>query len=119
MSNEGNPRPGPSGRTARRIVGAPASEGAPADPPADFAINAQVRQLLARRWVQTERLEVGTTDGVVVIKGNLDREPGSLTMSADPDARDRFVRKLRCELKSIPGVTEVVLEVHPMEGGTS
>lgn len=119
MSHTRNPRSGAPERAVRRIVAAPTSQDAAAAPPADFAINAQVRRVLTRRWVRTDGLEVGTTDGVVLIKGSLDREPGSLTMSAEPDARDRFVRKLRGELMAIPGVTQVVLEFHPAEGGTS
>jgi hypothetical protein len=91
-----------------------------ADPslgPADFAINARVRQVLTRRWVLTEGLEVGTTDGVVLIKGQLEREPGGLTMGTDADAGDRFVRRLRSEIKAIPGVTDVVMEIRGVERG--
>jgi hypothetical protein len=116
---KGKARASASGRTSRRVVQTHGDESAPNGQPADFAINAKVRQLLARRWVRTEGLEVGTTDGVVVIKGPLEREPGSLTMASDPDARDRFVWRLKSELRAIPGVTEVVLEVHSTERGTA
>ena len=115
MNAKGNQRPGKSGRTSRRVVDAPADDGAGGSPPADFAINAKVRQLLARRWVRIEGLEVGTTAGVVVIKGCLEREPGGLSMGNDADVGDRFVRRLRGELKAIPGVADVVLEIRPTE----
>lgn len=117
MNAKKKPRASMAARTSRRTVDAPASNGPSSGQPADFAINAKVRQLLARRWVCVDGLEVGTTDGVVVIKGSLEREPGSLTMGSDSDVGDRFVRRLRGELKAIRGVTDVVLEVHPIERG--
>ncbi len=83
--------------------------------PADFAINAKVRQVLARRWVQMKGLEVGTTDGVVLIKGRLEREPGGLTLQGDALAQERFLWRLRSELRAIPGVADVVMDVAAME----
>ncbi len=118
MSHKANPRGGASGRTARPIVETSVGDDAPAGQRADFTIHARVRQVLTRRWVRTDGLEVGTTDGVVVIKGSLDREPGGFTVGSDPAVRERFIKSLTRELKGIPGVTEVVLELRPSEGGT-
>lgn len=91
--------------------------GASPSGPADFAINARVRQVLTRRWVRTDGLDVGTTDGVVLIRGRLEREPGGLTLSSDPDAGERFARRLKSEIKAIPGVTDVLMEIHETERG--
>jgi hypothetical protein len=83
--------------------------------PADFAINAKVRHVLARRWVRKDGLEVGTTDGVVFLRGNLDREPGGPPEEENPMARERFLWRLRNELLAIPGVMEVVMDVTDSE----
>lgn len=79
--------------------------------PADYAINARVRQVLSRRWVKLQDLEVGTTDGVVVLKGKLERELDGARGSMDREAYERFLWRLRSELKAIPGVTDVAMEV--------
>ena len=81
----------------------------------DFEINARVRQVLARRWVVQHELEIGTTDGVVVLKGRLAREPGGPAAADCPEARETFLRRLRSELKGIPGVVDVVMELHDAE----
>lgn len=113
----GKPHSGTTGRAARCPVPPPDERAGRAEAPADFAINARVRHVLARRWVQTDGLEVGTTDGVVLIKGRIEREPGGLTLASDTDAGDRFVHRLRSEIKAIPGVTDVVMEIHGAERG--
>jgi len=77
----------------------------------DYAIQARVRQLLARHWVRAEGLVVGTTEGVVVLKGPLAVEPGGGTRLDDPLQRARFLQRLRTEVAAIPGVREVVLEM--------
>lgn len=83
--------------------------------PADFAINARVRQVLARRWVIPHGLDVGTTDGVVLMKGRVEREPGGPVGTGAEDARERFLRRLRSEIKAIPGVVEVIMEIPEVE----
>ena len=83
--------------------------------PADFAINAKVRHLLARRWVRNDGLEIGTTNGVVFLRGLLCREPGGPLEEETPLARERFLWRLRTELLAIPGVVEVVMDVTDSE----
>jgi len=83
--------------------------------PADFAINAKVRQLLNRRWVNLAGLEVGTSDGAVFLRGQLEREPGGSVESETPMARDRFLHRLRNEIKAISGVLEVVMDIDETE----
>ena len=79
----------------------------------DFAIHARVRRALARRWVRADRLEIGTTEGVVLLKGRLETEPGDRADSAGNEAWGRFVQDLSRELRAIPGVVDVVLEIRP------
>jgi hypothetical protein len=83
-------------------------------PAADFAINARVRQVLTRRWVRRDQLEIGTTEGVVVLKGQIEREPGT-PETEDDAARERFLHRLRSELKAIPGVVDVVMDTDSTE----
>ncbi len=83
--------------------------------PADFAINAKVRQVLSRRWVNLGGLEVGTTNGVVLLRGNLDREPGGPVEMETPMARTRFLSRLRSELMAINGVLEVEMNIKETE----
>jgi len=78
----------------------------------DFAINARVRQALARRWIRHQGLEVGTTDGVVLVKGRLDMEPGGPDVPGEDFPQERLVRRLRADLVAIPGVVDVVMEFH-------
>jgi hypothetical protein len=78
----------------------------------DFAINARVRRTLGRRWIRPQRLDVGTTDGVVFVKGPLEVEPGF----REPFDRERLIRQLRSDLQAIPGVVDVVLEFRTTQG---
>jgi hypothetical protein len=78
----------------------------------DFAINARVRRTLGRRWIRPQRLDVGTTDGVVFVKGPLEVEPGF----REPFDRERLIRQLRSDLQAIPGVVDVVLEFRATQG---
>jgi hypothetical protein len=77
----------------------------------DARIHSQVRSVLVRRWVDLERLRVGTTDGVVHIEGEL-RQCLSLAPAIGEGAPSlQFVRKLERELQRIPGVRDVVLSL--------
>ena len=91
------------------------ADGAGDSRPADFAINARVRQVLSRRWVNLQGLEVGTTAGVVVLKGKLERELDGARGTMDREAYERFLWRLRSELKAIPGVSDVAMEVCDIE----
>jgi hypothetical protein len=84
-------------------------------PQNDFGINGHVRRVLAKRWVRSETLEIGVTEGVVLLKGFLDLEPGGGIDLADGDARARFMRRLRSDLLGISGVTDVVMDLHSSE----
>ncbi len=84
-------------------------------PQNDFGINGRVRRVLAKRWVRSEPLEIGVTEGIVLLKGFLDLEPGGGIDMADAAARTRFLRRLRSDLLGIPGVTDVVMDLHGSE----
>ena len=81
----------------------------------DFAISARVRRVLTRRWVRAESLEIGVTEGVVLLKGFLAVEPGGGANLDDDAARARFLRRLRHDFLGIPGVVDVVMDLHRSE----
>ncbi len=101
-----------AGRDAARSCAALRSEAPDPEPEAaDFAINARVRHILTRRWIKREGLQIGTTDGVVVVRGPLERESAGPGIEESQTAHDQFLRRLRTELLGIPGVVDVVMEI--------
>jgi len=78
---------------------------------ADIAIQARVRQALARRWVRIDQLEIGVTEGVVLLRGCLDVEPGGAPEGDAPPACARLARRIERELRSLPGVLDVVMDI--------
>lgn len=82
----------------------------------DFAISAKVHRLLKRRWLRAEQLQVGVTEGVVLLRGRLGAEAAGVDLD-DPAVRGRFLGRLRRDLLSVSGVTEVVLDVGGAEDG--
>ncbi|MFH1143088.1 MAG: hypothetical protein V1774_00920 [Candidatus Eisenbacteria bacterium] len=82
----------------------------------DYAINARVRQVLARHWIHPESLQVGTAEGIVVLKGPLVVEPGGGVNLDDTVHRARLVQRLRSEVEGIPGVRQVVFQLDSGQG---
>ena len=82
----------------------------------DVVINARARRVLARHWVAPEGLEVGTTDGVVVVKGRLVLEPEGGAGLGDLLRRARLLQGLRSELAGIAGVRQVLIDVDGGQG---
>jgi hypothetical protein len=80
-------------------------------PNKDYVINARVRRVLARHWIEPSNLEVGTTDGVVVLKGRLALELEDGACLTDPLRCARVLRRLKADVAAIPGVHEVVMEL--------
>jgi hypothetical protein len=79
----------------------------------DSRIQAQVRILLARRWVDLRSLTIGTTNGVVYIGGSLKTNvsPGG-PAGTDGAARAKsWTEKLRREISEIPEVRDVVFQI--------
>jgi len=83
----------------------------------DSRIQAQVRILLARRWVDLRSLTIGTTNGVVYIGGSLKADTGTGTSAATGRAsRARsWKEKLRREISEIPEVRDVVFQFEDLD----
>lgn len=73
----------------------------------DSKIQAKVRILLARRWVDLGSVTVGTTNGVVYLGGRL-QATGGPGPAADPPGHDAWRRRIRREIAAIPEVRDVV-----------
>lgn len=88
----------------------PATEGNEMQKGTDSKIQARVRILLARRWVDLRSITIGTTNGVVYIGGELRPAGGpglDATGTAAP-ARDVWCRRIQREIEAIPDVRDVV-----------
>jgi len=81
----------------------------------DFRINAQVRQLLVRRNVDLTKVEHGTTNGVIYIRGSLQSNyTGVHGLESDDDARLdqlRLIHIIERALRKITGVRDVVFKL--------
>lgn len=76
----------------------------------DSKIQAQVRILLARRWIDLRPLTIGTTNGVVYVGGTLRFTAGAgRELEENGAAREAYLRRLMSELRSIADVSDVVM----------
>jgi len=78
----------------------------------DFRINASVRTLLIRQWIDTSQLDHGTMNGIVYLRGSLRREmtrqrEGKLDESPEESMR-LLVVKLERQIRGVRGVRDVV-----------
>ena len=83
----------------------------------DYRINAEVRRHLVSRWVDLQRLQLGTTNGVVYILGALDstmEDPRRrLDEGAERSSTERVLRlamRLERELRGMRDVRDVVFK---------
>jgi hypothetical protein len=79
----------------------------------DSKIQAKVRILLARRWVDLRSITVGTTNGVVYIGGDL-RVAGGPGLDAPGGvaaSREAWCRRIQREIETIPEVRDVVFRL--------
>jgi hypothetical protein len=79
----------------------------------DATIQARVRILLAKRWVDLRSVTIGTTNGVVYIGGSLrcaGAPPGepARTLFLQPE---EWLDRIRREISALPEVRDVVLKV--------
>ena len=82
---------------------------------ADARIHSRVRNILSRRWVDLRLLHLGTVDGVVHLEGEL-RQCLSLAPAVGEGGPSlQFVRKVERELRSIPGVRDIIFSIAGFE----
>jgi hypothetical protein len=82
----------------------------------DLRIQARVRILLARKWVDLRSLTVGTTNGVVYLGGRLRLTGRGRSEAGEGAAGDKaWLSRLRQEIGAIPEVDDVVFQFHELE----
>ena len=72
-------------------------------PAIDLLINSNIRAILARHWIDTEKLHFRTTGGTVRFHGVLARQ-GSLKA---PEVNGTVLEAVMHEIRRIPGVQKV------------
>jgi hypothetical protein len=84
----------------------------------DYRINAFVRTVLVRRWIDTSRVDFGTSNGVVYLRGILRQTYGRKHLEESQQEIDNLlslIRKLEREIRTIPGVRDVVFKFDNFE----
>ncbi len=86
----------------------------------DSRIQAKVRILLARRWVDLRAVTIGTTNGVVYLGGDLRTAggPGADAPGLLPGRSSSWLNRLRKEIAAIPDVRDVVFTAKQVGGGS-
>jgi len=77
----------------------------------DFRINASVRTLLIRQWIDTTTLDHGTMNGIVYLRGSLRREllRSSQKEQESPEESLRLLAmRLERQIRGVRGVRDVV-----------
>ncbi len=80
----------------------------------DYRLNAQVRTVLVRRWIDLSKVEYGVTNGVVYLRGSLlphqtKREQGDERLRQEEEAT--VAGRLERLLRQLPGVRDVVFQL--------
>jgi len=84
----------------------------------DYRINAFVRSVLVKRWIDTSRVDFGTSNGVVYVRGILRQVYGRKQLEEDEEGLDNLlalVRKVEKEIRTIPGVRDIVFKLDNFE----
>ncbi|KPJ59182.1 MAG: hypothetical protein AMJ46_12155 [Latescibacteria bacterium DG_63] len=83
----------------------------------DYRINAFVRSVLVKRWIDTSRVDFGTSNGVVYLRGLLRQTYGKrqLHQFDEVDELLGLVKRLEREIRSIPGVRDTVFKLENFE----
>ncbi len=79
----------------------------------DYRLNAQVRALFVRRWIDLSKLQFGVTNGVVYIQGSLRPHVRESLSDGQQDRVQDAVNAGRLEraLRQIPGVRDVIFQL--------
>ena len=83
----------------------------------DYRINAFVRSVLVRRWIDTSRVDFGTSNGVVYLKGMF-RQIYRRKSSEEAEGVDDLltvIHRLEKDIRSIQGVKDVVFRLSNFE----
>ena len=87
----------------------------------DYRVNASVRSVLVKHWVDTSKIDYGTVNGVVYLRGILRRAYGRERLM--DECIDNFaltlVRVVEEDIRRIPGVRHVMFKLADFakEGG--
>ena len=83
----------------------------------DYRINALVRSVLVKRWIDTSRVDFGTSNGVVYVRGILRQTYGRRQLERIDEADELLglIRRIERELRFIPGVKDVVFKLDNFE----
>lgn len=78
----------------------------------DFRTNTEVRRILVKRWVDTSKVEFGTTNGVVYIKGVI-ATPEDIKAFRGLASRSRLdlIMKIEKDIRKLPDVKDVVFKL--------
>ncbi|UCF79747.1 MAG: hypothetical protein JSW03_05775 [Candidatus Eiseniibacteriota bacterium] len=83
----------------------------------DYRINAFVRSVLVRRWIDTSRVDFGTSNGVVYVRGLLRQTYGKRQLERidEVDELLGLVKRIEKDIRSIPGVRDTVFKLENFE----
>ena len=86
----------------------------------DFKITEQVRRILARHWVDTSKLDYGTTNSVVYIRGVIRQIKSHTDKTKEIEEKIQLVKTLETEIKRIPAVSGIVMKLDGLvkQGGS-
>ncbi len=89
--------------------------------PDDFRINEHVRRTLARHWIDTSKLDYGTTDRVVFMRGVFTqiKTKKRSDRSIEHEQMINLIKQIEKEVNRIPGVSGIVMKLRDFkkEGG--
>ncbi len=79
----------------------------------DYRLNAQVRALLVRRWIDLSKVEYGATNGVVYLRGSLRPYLADTVSDRQRSGEEEAVVAGRLErvIRQLPGVRDVVMQL--------
>lgn len=85
----------------------------------DFQINEHVRRILAQHWIDTKKLDYGTINSVVYLRGVIHQIRASHDKAQDREEKLRLVTLLEKEIKRIRGCKGIVMKLEGFvkEGG--